>query len=300
MGKFINEINNRHGRLLVIERAETPKEKSGVWWKCKCDCGNIITALGTSLRSGNTKSCGCLQKEIASSSTINEIGNKYGFLTVISRAESRKGRKTAFWNCKCECGNSTVVEGVKLRSGHTRSCGKCHPFESSKIDEVGNRYDRLLVLEEYGRTCDGKVLWKCLCDCGNEKIATGKSLRAGLTKSCGCLHSLGEEKIQQILVELNISFERQKTFEDCRNPKTGYKLYFDFFLPDYNLIIEYQGEQHYFDSPRGYFSKTKIEELCERDKIKKEYCKNKQINFIEIPYYDFNKLNKEYIKEVVL
>ena len=297
MGKFIDETGNKYCRLTVLSRAY-PEGKKGGWWNCKCDCGNEIVVFGTSLRNGNTKSCGCLQKDFAKSTVKNETNNRYGFLTVISRAENPNG-KTAYWNCICDCGNETIVEGTKLRSGHTRSCGKCKPFETSKIDEVGNRYGRLVVLEDCGRAIDGRVLWRCLCDCGNEKITLGKSLRAGLVKSCGCLHSLGEEKIQKILTNLNINFERQKTFDDCRNPKTDYKLYFDFFLPEYNIVIEYQGEQHYFEVPRGYFSEIKLKELHERDFLKKEYCKINQINFIEIPYLDFDKLSEEYIKEVI-
>ena len=125
-------------------------------------------------------------------------------------------------------------------------------------------------------------------------------MRGGFAQSCGCLHSVGEEVVQRILEALHIKYERQKTFEDCRNPKTNYKLYYDFFLPELNVAIEYQGEQHYFEKPKGFYSQEDIENLRERDKIKKEYCLNNQIKFVEIPYYDLEKLNEEYIKEVVL
>ena len=58
---------------------------------------------------------------------IDLTGQKFGKLTVITRDESRKGR--AYWICKCECGNTTVVPSCDLRSGHTQSCG-CKWFES--------------------------------------------------------------------------------------------------------------------------------------------------------------------------
>jgi len=54
------------------------------------------------------------------------------------------------------------------------------------IDETGNRYGRLVVLEEAGRQ-NGKVLWKCQCNCGNTTIVQGNNLRQGITKSCNCL-----------------------------------------------------------------------------------------------------------------
>lgn len=59
-----------------------------------------------------------------------------------------------------------------------------------KIDEKGNRYGRLLVLEEKGVPKDKKnksITWLCLCDCGNDAIVSGEYLRKGQTKSCGCL-----------------------------------------------------------------------------------------------------------------
>lgn len=58
---------------------------------------------------------------------------------------------------------------------------------SAKIDMVGKRFGRLVVIEECGRDKFGQVTWKCLCDCGNETIVRGRSLRCGDIKSCGCL-----------------------------------------------------------------------------------------------------------------
>lgn len=61
---FINLAGQRFGRLLVIERVENKKNRLATW-KCICDCGNETICLGASLRSGNTKSCGCLQRDLA-------------------------------------------------------------------------------------------------------------------------------------------------------------------------------------------------------------------------------------------
>ena len=51
----------------------------------------------------------------------NEIGNVYGYLTVMERAENRSGK--AYWKCKCRCGNIKEVNGTALRMGKTKSCG---------------------------------------------------------------------------------------------------------------------------------------------------------------------------------
>ena len=55
------------------------------------------------------------------------------------------------------------------------------------IDETGNRYGRLIVLEEAGRDRFGNTLWLCQCECGNTIVVQGASLRAKRTQSCGCL-----------------------------------------------------------------------------------------------------------------
>lgn len=57
---------------------------------------------------------------------------------------------------------------------------------SNKIDMIGKRFGRLLVLEEVGKNKSG-FHYRCKCDCGNESVVLGQNLRNGSTKSCGCL-----------------------------------------------------------------------------------------------------------------
>jgi hypothetical protein len=251
---LIDECGNKYGKLTVLYRA-TPVGQP-VKWHCVCDCGKELDVLGTSLRSGNTKSCGCYQKQRATESNIersggNLEGKKFGRLLVLKQAgikELSDKRKARTWLCKCDCGQEKIVTTNYLNTAKIPSCG-CYVKDAISINTVkreeGNRYGLLVVEKEYGRDKNGRVLWKCNCDCGNTKIALGKSLRAGLVYSCGCLHLKGEEKIAKILEELNLVFIRQKNFEDLKS-KLGNYLYFDFFLPEYNICIEYQGEQHYF------------------------------------------------------
>lgn len=59
---------------------------------------------------------------------------------------------------------------------------------SKRIDLTGQKFERLKVIECAGKDKHGKLLWKCECKCGNTKIILGNSLRAGKTKSCGCLN----------------------------------------------------------------------------------------------------------------
>lgn len=297
MKAFTDRTGQTYGRLTAIYPL---RKNNQIYWHCKCSCGNEVDVSGKCLQSGNTKSCGCLQKEKASKTSLIDLtGEVFGNLTVLCRDDSKpKGHgKPVFWICKCICGNTCSVQGTHLKTGHTKSCGCYKPIQPNFINEVGNRYGLLTVIEEYGRNSEGRVLWKCKCDCGNEKITLGKSLRAGLVLSCGCLHSKGEQKINRILTENNIDFVPQYSYSDLRSPK-GMPLYFDFYLPQYNVVIEYQGEQHY--SPTRLCPGEKFNELQERDNLKRDYCNNHNIKLIEIPYTDYSILDGDYLKEMIL
>ncbi len=131
-----NEIGNKYGRLTVIERAEN-NTQGNAQWVCQCECGSLCVVLGRSLRSGNTKSCGCLQREKAGKiNFIEETGNKYGRLTVISRAEENNSQGGAQWLCKCDCGSLHIVSGSDLRKGHTQSCGCIKSVGESVIAKI--------------------------------------------------------------------------------------------------------------------------------------------------------------------
>lgn len=106
-------------------------------------------------------------------------------------------------------------------------------------------------------------------------------------KCPNCYRSMGEEKIKLILDKLKIEYISQYKFEDCINPKTGYKLIFDFYIPSTNVCIEYDGELHF--KPVSYFGGNEtLEEYQYRDKIKTEYCQNKNIKLIRISYLEYN------------
>ena len=104
-----------------------------------------------------------------------------------------------------------------------------------------------------------------------------------------CNESKGELKIKQLLEQENINYEFQKTFNDCVN-KNNRKLKFDFYLPNQNILIEYDGKQHY--EPIQYFGgQNSFKLVKEYDEIKNNYVINKNIKLIRIPYYNYNNLN---------
>lgn len=115
----IDLTGKKFGKLTVLKESEN-KINGRVSWICKCSCGNDeqIIVSSNSLRTGNTKSCGCIY---VGGRKLNISGDRFGKLIAINESHMKNGR--TFWNCKCDCGNMTVVAVSKLTSGHTKSCG---------------------------------------------------------------------------------------------------------------------------------------------------------------------------------
>jgi len=95
-----------------------------------------------------------------------------------------------------------------------------------------------------------------------------------------CKLSKGEKEIKNILDTKGIEYEQQKTFKGCKYKKL---LKFDFYLPDYNLCIEYNGEQHY--KPFEYYGgDDNFKNTQQRDMIKEKYCNDNNIELLKIKY----------------
>ena len=110
------------------------------------------------------------------------------------------------------------------------------------------------------------------------------------------LYSSGEKKIKAILDKYNINYETEYSFSNCINPETNKLLRFDFYLPEYNLLIEFDGEQHY-KYTGGWNTREAFRKRVIRDVIKNNFVINNHIPLIRIPYWDLDKLDLEYLEE---
>lgn len=299
-----NNVNNllgkRFGRLIALKRCEDHISKSGIkatMWECQCDCGNIIKVLGNSLTTGKTQSCGCLRVEKLREKILKDLtGQRFGRLVVIKQVEN-DAKNGVRWLCQCDCGNQCVVLSNTLIKGDTMSCGckRSEIVHRLKFkDLVGQRFGKLQVIHqaEYRTDLSGikKVYWHCKCDCGNECDVFSGLLSNGHTQSCGCIKSCGETHIKEYLSKNKIKYESQKTFSDLYGTQNG-KLSYDFYLPEYNLLIEYQGKQH--EKPIDYFGgKEQLLRQQEHDRRKSEYAEKNGYNLLEIWYYDYNRIEE--------
>jgi len=151
-------------------------------------------------------------------------------------------------------------------------------YDYSKIDDISNNTSKLkIICSEHGeffQSADGHLNQKQGCP--------------------SCKESKGERIIANFLINNNIQFVKQKTFKKCFNNQTGRKLKFDFYLPELNLCIEYDGKQHFvpvkrFGGENGYNS------TIYRDNIKNNFCILNGIKMIRIKYNEriLNKLKNK-------
>lgn len=119
-------------------------------------------------------------------------------------------------------------------------------------------------------------------ECKHEFFTTPFSFNRGL-KCPNCNYYKGEKTVEDILKSMNLKYETQKKFKDLKNINS---LSYDFYLPKYNILIEYQGKQHY--EPIEFFGgqKTFIKQQ-KNDKIKREYALKNNLYLLEIPYTKF-------------
>jgi len=165
---------------------------------------------------------------------IDMTGKRFGELTVI---EFSHMHKDAYWKCLCDCGNEKVIPGYNLRNGHTKSCG--HLKGKNRLELKGRKFNRLTVIE-FSHMHKNKSFWKCLCDCGNEKVINGSALVAELTTSCGCL-----QKDQQSLPEGIAARNRVMLW----HKNSAKKRNLEQALTDEQILILHKGNCHYCGSP---------------------------------------------------
>lgn len=299
MPNLIDLTGQRFDKLVVLEKA--PSRKRHVYWKCQCDCGNICEVSGEFLRRKNIpRDCGCTKQKNIKAKRIEEknnwlVGKQFGKLTVCKPTSERINRSIV-WECKCECGNIKYVPTHLLTSNHTRSCG-CLIREVHGNDLTNQRFGKLTALYPREYKKNSSIIWHCKCDCGRECDVESYSLRAGLIKSCGCIaSSIGELNIEQILLDNNISYKKEYTFDDLKGKRNRF-LRFDFGILKDNILIrliEFDGQQHY-SIRTGIWgeSEESLIERQHRDKEKNEYALSHNIPLVRIPYWERDNITLE-------
>lgn len=115
-----------------------------------------------------------------------------------------------------------------------------------------------------------------------------------------CRTSKGEKKIMSYMDARKIPYEYNKSFPNCTNPKTNRRLIFDFYIQSQNLIIEFDGEQHFHPVHTKLYSisSERVAETQYRDQLKSSYAKTNGISILRIPYTEIYNIDSILTKEM--
>lgn len=253
-------------------------------------------------RRGCPKCCGLLRDVIKTHAEYLDALKHNGISIIPLEKFISKGKKILHL-----CKEHNFVWSIKpseVLAGH--GCREC------KLIKIGNKKRRNIddyknelsisspdveLIGEYKRG-DLNTLHRCKI-CGFEWSPMPGNLLAG--GGCPmCKSSRGEKLISRIFDNLGVEYTTQFRIKECRDK---YPLPFDFFVPSVDLLIEYQGEQHY--RPHSFTHDTSKEtqeynltEVKRRDSIKREYCSNNSLRLLEIPYWDFDNIESILLNEL--
>ena len=272
-----------------------------VYWKCdKADDHEWKTSISKRTHGQNCPCC-CGQKVVLSNClaiTNPELAKKWhpiknGNLTSLN--VTCGSPKKVWWICDKADDHeweaviaqmATGNIGCSCCSGHKTVLSNClyttYPEISKEWDVTKN--GNLTPIDVVAGT-DKKVWWKCdKCNHNwNCKIASRTKKKSGCPI---CNESKGEKSVANFLNKLSIIYDREKKFDKCKNKR---KLPFDFYLPNENILIEYDGILHY--KPDEFMGGEKaFKKLQLRDAIKTKFAKDNNIPLLRIPYTQFNNI----------
>ncbi len=193
IGQLDDLTGQTFGRWLVLNQAPSEIEPSGrkaTMWHCRCKCGTERNIRAGTLKSGMSKSCGCLKRY-----DRDFVGERFGRWLVIEADAPHVvpgGRSFSTWKCRCDCGTEMTVLESALVSGKSASCG-CARVDSLRMsqyhDFTGQRFGELTVVrrlpDKHTDAGNRIQLWLCRCSCGKEIVRARSNLALGCCTSCG-------------------------------------------------------------------------------------------------------------------
>lgn len=227
------------------------------------------------------------------------IGIKFGKLEVMSISHKNRyknGRIEYFYNCHCDCGNDCIRTRQSINDNcedRISSCKKCPTIEEDSILIKTPYFVKYLQNKDdavkYRTSSHARI--NMVCDkCNNiRELEIKTTIENGFyCPICSNKTSYPEKLMNEILKDLNISYDREVSFDWSQNKR------YDFYIPSLNCIIETHGMQHY----RQTFPRRELKDEVENDKIKEILAKENGIkNYFQI---DCRESSTDYIKKSIM
>lgn len=185
-------------------------------------------------------------------------------------------------------------------SSQGNRCPYCRGLKVHMLDSLGTLHPKVLLIwsdknkkspYEYTPFSYKKVWFQCSSGSHDDYLRHISSSNTYNFRCPECQYSKGEQRISEYLTKNSIKYIPQKEYNDLLGINNG-QLSYDFYLPQYNLLIEYQGEQHKKYIPGFHKSKKDFEKQVEHDKRKKEYAQLNNIKLLEIWYWDYDRIEE--------
>lgn len=187
-----NDLTNKRFGKLVALYPVGKNSIGAIKWHCKCDCGEYQDIIGSLLINGQYISC----RKCGHDRHFKDVtGQQFGNLTALYRFNKSDTKShSAIWHCRCICGNEIDVPLIKLKGGSVFSCGCTKkpknptPLTDKRVHNlIGQRFGKLTVITDTGKSNHYGKIWLCQCDCGNTKEVDSNKLSMKSVTSCGCV-----------------------------------------------------------------------------------------------------------------
>jgi len=241
------------------------------------------------------------------------MGKQSNTTEFIKKAREKHGDKYKYSRVEYikSCDKVTIIcqehgEWQQRPNDHLMGCG-CPGCKFDKLADMKRKgvldfiAEAILVhgpIYNYSNVLYTNAITKVDIGCGEH--GTFKQTPDKHLGGCGCPKcshgiSRGEKRIQKYFDENNVKYEREKRFDDLCGLTKNSRLRYDFYLPDYNTLLEYDGEQHFMPiNVKGRLDELAIHVKHEatkvNDKKKNKYAKKNGYKLVRIPYTEYDRI----------
>lgn len=264
--------------------------------KLQCQCGNIFQATLNGFNRANKRQCNKCSGVVSwNAELIAKYISNHSNVKPLNINENLKYLSNL--KLRCGCGEVYETNFSNFKKNKYKCCYNC--MIKKRSENIRNSYDEIKnnieSIESYKLISkiykNYRRKLKIKCPKGHVFYMSYKNFYYEGCRCLICSESKGEKRVREYLSMHSLKHKRQFTFDDLKGVG-GSLLRFDFAVLDelnnLKLLIEYDGEFHF----NKQYDADGFEILQAHDKLKNDYCKNKNIKLIRIPYWEFENIEK--------